>query len=192
MYTDLTNLCVAPNSLLGDAVAKMDVSRTGIVLVVDEERRLLGTVTDGDVCRAILSNIGMQESISTLLARKEGSQFGRPVTAPRDADPSAMLEILQRHSILHLPLVDQDQHVVALVKLDEFVAHPVSMPQAVIMAGGSGSRLRPLTDDLPKPMLPIGDRPLMELTIQQLRQVGIKHVNLTTHYQKDAIFKHFH
>jgi dTDP-glucose pyrophosphorylase/CBS domain-containing protein len=191
MHTDLTTLCVGLDTSIHQAVAQMDVSRIGIVLVVDEERRLLGTVTDGDVRRSILANISLDEPVRVLLLGKTGSPFARPITAPAGADQSTMLQTLQRHSILHLPLVDSDQRVVALVLLSEFVSQQVPMPHAVIMAGGTGSRLRPLTDDLPKPMLPLGDRPLMELIIGQLQQAGISHVNLTTHYKKEAIARYF-
>jgi dTDP-glucose pyrophosphorylase/CBS domain-containing protein len=191
MHTDLTTLCVGLDTSIHQAVAQMDISRLGIVLVVDEEHRLLGTVTDGDVRRSILANISLDKPVRVLLLSKAGSPYARPITAPADADQSTMLQILRQHRILHLPLVDLDQRVVALVSLSEFVSQQVPMPHAVIMAGGTGSRLRPLTDDLPKPMLPLGDRPLMELIIRQLQQVGIRHVNLTTHYKKDAIAQYF-
>jgi NDP-sugar pyrophosphorylase family protein len=102
-----------------------------------------------------------------------------------------MLQVLQQHKILHLPLVDQDQRVVALVTLDEFVPTDEEPLMAVIMAGGLGVRLRPLTDELPKPMLPVGDRPLMEIIVRQLRASGIRHVNVTVHHKPEKITEHF-
>ena len=191
MRTDVAKFCVTENTTIREVIARADTSKIGIVLVVDDGHRLVGTVTDGDVRRAILANINLAESVQRLLARKVGSNYAQPVTAPHDADHSTLLHTLLEHKILHLPLVDAEQRVVALVKLEDFVSHQVPMPQAVIMAGGAGSRLSPLTDDLPKPMLPMGDRPLIELIIRQLRQVGINHVNLTTHYKKDSIAKYF-
>jgi dTDP-glucose pyrophosphorylase/CBS domain-containing protein len=191
MYINVTDFCVTETTTIREAIARADANKIGIVLVVDDEQRLLGTVTDGDVRRSILANISLDEPVRVLLLRKTGSPYVRPITAPADADQSTMLQILRRHNILHLPLVDSDQRVVALVLLSEFVSQQVPMPHAVIMAGGTGSRLRPLTDNLPKPMLPLGDRPLVELMIRQLRQVGVKHVSLTTHYKKDTIAKYF-
>jgi dTDP-glucose pyrophosphorylase len=169
----------------------MDVSRIGIDLVVDGEGRLVGTITDGDVRRAILANISLEGPVNLLLERKAGSRFARPISAPADAGPATLLRTLQQHRILHLPLVDQDQRVVGLVRMDDFVPEEGPPLQAVIMAGGAGSRLRPLTEDMPKSMLPVGDRPLMELIIQQLRQAGIRRVHLTTHYKGELISQHF-
>ena len=173
MHTDLTNLCVPDSISIRNTIAQMDSNRNGIVLVVDGEQRLLGTVTDGDVRRAILADISLEEPVGLLLQRKSGSRFAKPITATADQEPSALLQKLQQHGILHLPLVDQEQRVVDMVSLGDFLPEEGLNLGAVIMAGGAGYRLRPLTEDLPKPMLPVGDRPLMELIIEQLRNVGI-------------------
>jgi dTDP-glucose pyrophosphorylase len=169
----------------------MDFGRKGIVLVVDSEGRLLGTITDGDVRRAILADISLEEPVSVLLARKADSPYAQPITAPAGSDRSTLLQVLQQHNILHLPLVDQDQRVVALATLDELTLQQEPPVQAVIMAGGLGVRLRPLTEELPKPMLPVGDRPLMEIMVQQLRTAGIRHVNVTVHHKPEKITEHF-
>ncbi|MCL0053640.1 nucleotidyltransferase family protein, partial [Dehalococcoidia bacterium] len=174
-----------------DAIAQMDLSRIGIVLVVDEDMKLLGTVTDGDVRRAILADMNLENPVEDVLAEKAGSRFAQPITAPFESDQATMLQVLKQHDIQHLPLVDQQQRVTALVNLGEFAPEDGTLSQAVVMAGGEGMRLRPLTEDLPKPMLPVGDRPLLELIIEQLQQTGIRRVNLTTHYKKDAIADHF-
>lgn len=190
MYTDLTTLCISPTSSIRDAIALMDVSRIGIVLVVDCQQRLIGTVTDGDVRRAFLANISFDASITVMLEHKAGSPHARPITAAADSDQATILRTLQDHRILHLPLVDQENRVVALAKLDEFVAEAPPTVQAVIMAGGLGTRLRPLTEDVPKPMLLVGDRPLIEITVQQLRAAGIKRVNVAVHHKAERITEH--
>jgi dTDP-glucose pyrophosphorylase/CBS domain-containing protein len=191
MYTDLTTLCVGPESSIHQATAQMDVSRIGIVLVVDSEMRLLGTITDGDLRRAILANISLDEPVTVILARKAGTAYAEPIAAPAGADRDTMLHVLRQHDIRHLPLLDRNQRVVALVTLDEFVTGEGSPQQAVIMAGGLGVRLRPLTEELPKPMLPVGDHPLLEIMVQQLRAAGIKHINVTVHHKSEKIVEHF-
>jgi NDP-sugar pyrophosphorylase family protein len=90
-----------------------------------------------------------------------------------------------------IPVLDNEDRVVDLVMLDDLIPIQDLPLQAVIMAGGMGTRLRPLTEDLPKPMLPVGGKPLMELVIKQLRQVGIRRVNVTTHYKPEKISDHF-
>lgn len=191
MHSDLTTLCVTPERAFGEAVAQMDASRLGIVLVVDEDRRLMGTLTDGDIRRAILARVALTEPVSALLARKSGTPYARPVTAPTGEPPGVYLGLLKQHNILHLPLLDAAGRVAGLVTMEEFVPSQPLALQAVVMAGGQGRRLSPLTEDLPKPMLPVGDRPLMEIVIQQLREAGVTRVTVATHHKPEKIEEHF-
>ena len=191
MHTDLTNFCIHQSKSILDAVTLMDSNGLGIVLVVDGDSRLLGTITDGDVRRALLANMDLTQLVTVLVASKEGSRYARPITASPGSDPETYLNLLRENSILHLPLLDKDQRVVGLVSLDEFLPERVVPRQAVIMAGGQGNRMRPLTEEIPKPMLPVGDQPLMEIIIQQLRDAGIKRVNVTTHHKSEKITEHF-
>lgn len=191
MFTDLTGISVGPEWSIRQVLAQMDGSRKGIVLVLDSDSRLLGTITDGDMRRAVLARLDLEEPITRMLAEKGGSAFALPVTAPAGTDSETLLKILRDHSIRHLPLVDQDQRVVALVTLDDFVAERESQVQAVIMAGGLGLRMRPLTEDLPKPMLPVGGRPLLETIVGQLRSTGIKHISIAVNHKLEKIVEHF-
>ncbi|MBI3011687.1 MAG: nucleotidyltransferase family protein [Candidatus Omnitrophica bacterium] len=191
MHTDLTTFCVKATDPLRAVVAQMDRNRLGIALVIDEARRLVGAVTDGDVRRAILSRLEFERPVETLLARKAGTAHAKPITARQGADRQTLLNVLQQHRILHLPLVDEQQHVVGLVTLDEFVPEKALPIQAVVMAGGKGSRLHPLTNELPKPMLRVGDRPVLEIIIGQLREAGIRQVKVTTHHKTEKIAGHF-
>ena len=191
MHTDVKRFCITKDASIQEAVARAESNRLGIVLVVDDGQRLIGTITDGDVRRAILANISSDEPVGVLLASKAGTSYARPITAPVETDSNTLLHVLQQNAILYLPLVDQEQRVVALVTLDEFVAKQEPPLQAVIMAGGAGVRLRPLTDEMPKPMLPIGDRPLMEFTVRQLRDSGIKHLNVAVHHKSEKITEYF-
>ena len=191
MYSDLTTLCVTLDHTFNEAVAQMDRSRLGIVLVVDDDRRLVGTLTDGDVRRAILARVDLTTPVGILLSMKSGTRYARPITASVGEDPVTYLSLLKQHSVLHLPLLDEDQRVVGLVRMEDFVpSEPLSL-QAVVMAGGQGSRLSPLTDELPKPMLPVGDRPLMEIVLQRLREAGITQVTVATHHKPEKIEEYF-
>ena len=191
MSTDIRTLCVFPDTTIREAIAKADSNRCGIVLVVEEDQKLVGTMTDGDVRRAILADISMDEPVSTLLARKQTTRYAQPITAPLGASQDELFRILRKHNILHLPIVDSNQRVTSLVTLHDFLPSKGLGLQAVIMAGGLGERMRPLTDDLPKPMLPIGDRPLMENIVDQLREAGIHQVNISVNHQSNKITTHF-
>ena len=169
----------------------MESSRIGIVLVVNRDGQVIGTVTDGDIRRAVLANVDFEGPVKILLDIKEGSPYSQPITCPRDADRSTLIALMQQHKILQLPLVDNEQRVVGLVTRDEFFPAEEPPPRAVIMAGGAGVRLQPMTQDLPKPMLPVGDRPVMEILVDQLRDSGIRHLNVTVHHKSEKIIEHF-
>jgi dTDP-glucose pyrophosphorylase len=169
----------------------IDRGSCGIALVVDQERRLLGTITDGDIRRAILAGTDLESPVSVLLAKKISSQYPKPVTALPETDRKTLIALMQEHVLRQIPILDNDGRVVDLVMMDDLIPTQNLPLQAVIMAGGSGTRLRPLTEDMPKPMLPLGGKPLMELVIEQLRQVGIRRVNITTHYKPEIISNHF-
>ena len=191
MSDQIAGLCVDETCLLEDAIARMDQVRKGIVLVIDAERRLIGTVTDGDVRRAMLARTKMDTPVRELLVRKAGTEFERPITAAAGTDPQACFELIQTHRLLHLPLVDDLGRPVGLLSQEDFLPRAVTGLQAFVMAGGTGTRLLPLTEGLPKSMLPIGDRPLMEILIAQLRDAGIRRVNVSVNYKADQISNHF-
>jgi NDP-sugar pyrophosphorylase family protein len=94
-------------------------------------------------------------------------------------------------SIRQIPIVDTDKRVVDMAFLSDLVKDYELPLRAVIMAGGYGTRLRPLTDDTPKPMLPVGGRPILQHTIEQLKKSGVRRVDVTTHYKADVISDHF-
>ena len=189
--TELIDLLVTPESSIREVIVCINRNAKGIALVVDKERHLIGTVTDGDIRRAILSEINLEEPVTQLLARKTSSPYPKPVTAPVGTEQAALLQLMRDRSVRHIPLLDDAGRVVDLVTLDELLPDQVLPVQAVIMAGGFGKRLRPFTEETPKPMLSVGGRPLMERIIGQLRTAGIKQINITTHYKPEKIVGYF-
>jgi len=191
MFTDLNSLCIAPDKTIRDAVAKIDENGRGIVLVTDAQHHLLGVVTDGDVRRTILSDRSLDTPICDLIASKADSPFPKPVSAPQGSNRARLLRIMQLRSVRQLPILKSNGRVVGLVAMEELIPKEDLHLQAVIMAGGEGRRLMPLTQDTPKPMLHVGGKPLMELMIDQLKHSGIRKVNVSTGYKKDVISRHF-
>jgi dTDP-glucose pyrophosphorylase/CBS domain-containing protein len=174
-----------------ETIAVIDKYGKSIALVVDEECHLLGTVTDGDIRRAILAGIDLGLPIRILLERLSLRPSREPIVAPVGSDRTMLLRLMKERDIRQMPLLDKERRVVDLVTLDELLPEKELPIQAVIMAGGFGERLRPLTQDVPKPMLPVGDQPLMELIIEQLKRAGIQKVNISTHYLSEKITSHF-
>lgn len=188
---ELSKLMVPPSMPIREVLACIDRNAEGIALVVDEERRLLDTITDGDIRRAILDNSDLSLPAETLLGRRAVGPHQAPVTAPVGTTDAKLLALMNRHVIRHVPLLDEQKRIVDIALLSDLVKGSGPALTAVIMAGGYGTRLKPLTENLPKPMLPLGDRPLLERTIEQLRRAGIRHVSLATHFQGEKIVEHF-
>lgn len=191
MASASAHLCISSAACVRDAIACIDRNAKGIVLVTDAEQRLIGTLTDGDIRRAMLAGLNLDEPVDALLRRKATSTPALPVTAPVGTARDVLLRLMQERRIRQIPLLSERGTVEELVTLDELLPEQMLPLQAVIMAGGFGSRLRPLTDSLPKPMLPVGDTPLMQHTIEQLRNAGIRRVNVTTHFMSEKIQDYF-
>jgi len=169
----------------------IDQSAKGIALVLDEQRHLIGTVTDGDIRRAILAGMDLELSISELLSQRQPGFASGAITAPLGTDDTALLHLMTENGVRHIPLVDADGCVAGISFLTELVKEYELPLRALVMAGGYGNRLRPLTEELPKPMLPVGNKPLLELIVEQLKQAGIRQVNVATHYKSEVIAEHF-
>ena len=180
----LTNLVVGPTSSVRAVMEQIDRSGKGIALVLDDSQRLLGTVTDGDIRRAILTGIDLDTSVEQLLNNQ-------PLTAPAGTSDSTLLHLMNESGVRQIPLLDENDRVVDVMLLSDLVKELELPIRAIVMAGGLGTRLRPLTDTLPKPMLPIGSRPLLELIVERLKQSGIRRLNVATHYKGEIISEHF-
>ncbi len=189
MRQDITDLCVSSQTSLREVILCINRIKTGIALVVDAKRHLLGVITDGDIRRAILAGLDLTVLVQVLLDRKK--RVPKPITASITTPQHDLIKLFQETHVSHIPLLDDQERVAGVVGLDDLLPDVALPLQAVVMAGGYGSRLSPLTETLPKPMLPVGDRPLMELIIQQLRRAGIRHVNISTHYMSEKIIEYF-
>lgn len=188
---DLAGLLVTRQTSIRDVMAILNRNAKGIVLIVDPDRRLIGTATDGDIRRGILANVDVDAPLQVLLDRRAGTEHADPLTAPVGTPDAELLRMMNEHGLRQIPLLDIAGRVADLVLLSDLVRAYELPLTAVVMAGGFGARLRPLTEDLPKPMLPVGDRPLMHLIIDQLRCAGIRRVNVTTHYHPEKITGYF-
>jgi dTDP-glucose pyrophosphorylase len=177
-------LCVSTATPLRGVIEVITRGNKQIALVVGEDRRLLGTITDGDVRRAILRSVPLDAPAGDVMqtsftAGKQGIGFDE------------VFRLVRNNKVRHLPLVDEQGVVVDLAWLSDLIEHAGPGIPAVVMAGGEGRRLRPLTDETPKPLLPVGDRPLLEIIVEQLREAGIQRVHLATRYKGDKIAQHF-
>ena len=159
----LKRTLISPGSAISEAIRRLDDAGTGVLLLCEADGRLAGVLTDGDIRRAMLRGVSFDRSCDSIASRT-------PVVVPPDVSAVEALRRMNEADVNQLPVVDpQTGKVVDLLLRRDLVTEEELSVAAVVMAGGFGTRLRPLTDDLPKPMLRVGDRPLLERTIEQLR-----------------------
>ncbi|RCK78308.1 MAG: D-glycero-D-manno-heptose 1-phosphate guanosyltransferase [Candidatus Ozemobacter sibiricus] len=184
MNRRLEQVLLPPETTILDTLRAIDAAALEIALIVDADRHLLGTVTDGDIRRGILRGVTLDSRIDQLMNP-------RPLTARPDTPDDELLFLMSRRSIKHVPIVDGQGRVIHLRRLQDLVARAPRPHQAVIMAGGLGRRLGALTRDTPKPLLPVGGRPILETIVRQLRRHGIVKIFLSVNYHADQIKAHF-
>ena len=167
-----------------DAIARLDAAALQILIVTDAEGRLAGTLTDGDVRRAILRQLSLDSPVADAMHRS-------PTTIPVGASREEAIGRMRERRLRHLPIIDGGGRPVGLELLDE-VAAPATRPNAVVlMAGGLGTRLRPLTETTPKPLLRVGGRPLLETIVESFADHGFTRFFLSINYRADQVEAYF-
>lgn len=182
---------VRPAATLRDVMAVIDANSEGMALVVDTRERLIGMTTDGDIRRALLRGIGLERPVTDILAQKQGTDYATPITASPPFDRARLLQLMEAHRVRQVPIVGNDDTLLGVALYSRVLTARENLPiEAVIMAGGFGTRLKPLTDDTPKPMLPVAGRPIIEHIVAKLEETGIRHCHITTHYLPEQIERH--
>jgi dTDP-glucose pyrophosphorylase/predicted transcriptional regulator len=182
--TKWKEVLVSAQTSIRDAIQILDANAIQIVLVVDGEGRLLGTVTDGDIRRAVLKGIALTEPVQSVMNPT-------PIIARIADSRESILAEMKRRTLHHMPLVDEQGRVVGLVTLDELISPQIRENRVVLMAGGLGSRLYPLTNDCPKPMLKVGSKPLLETILESFIEYGFRHFYISVNYMSEVVKSYF-
>jgi dTDP-glucose pyrophosphorylase len=179
--SDLSNVVIQAGARLREALETITRSGKQVVLVVDAGGRLAGLVTDGDIRKAMLHGVSLDATVDDVMNR-------RPVVAEAVLSRAEAIALMRSRRIRQLPLLQAGGVVADLLLLDELLAPPPPLRnRAVLMAGGEGRRLRPLTETMPKPLLSIGGRSLLELLIERLRQSGLEDIIIALHHKSEMI-----
>tara|TARA_R110000787_G_scaffold174448_3_gene287037 strand:+ start:5482 stop:6570 length:1089 start_codon:yes stop_codon:yes gene_type:complete len=176
---------VSSASSIYDAIAILDTSALQICMVTDESGQLLGTVTDGDIRRALLKGAQMSDPLINFMNAD-------PRTTAPDTAPDVLLTRMKQEHIRQLPLVDARNMIVGLANIDDLISDkPRRTNWVVLMAGGLGKRLQPLTNDTPKPLIEVGGRPILETIIQSFIGQGFHRFYIAVNYHSEQIKTHF-
>ena len=170
---------------LKKALKKLEASEDKIILVVNKNKSLLGTITDGDIRRYILkNNSNLNTEIKSLITR-------RPITALKKDSDLEIYNKLRIYKINHIPVVDNKKKILDLKSLKNYLKTETIDNPVVIMAGGFGKRMLPLTKKTPKPLLKINKRPMLEIILNKLISHGFKNFYISTHFKSEKFKKYF-
>ena len=181
---DAAGILAGPGTSIRATLKVIDGQGLQIALVVDEANTLLGTVTDGDVRRGILAGRDLADPVRLVMNT-------HPTTASLDDSRERVLGAMKARRIRQVPVVDAAGRVVGVEILDELlIREPVNNP-VVLLAGGKGLRLRPITEHVPKPLIEVGGRPILERIVGDLRDAGFRRFYLSVGYRAEMIEEHF-
>jgi dTDP-glucose pyrophosphorylase len=172
------------DATLQHAISNLNETSFQIAIIITSDRILMGTLTDGDIRRGLLQGMGMDSSIETIINRG-------PLVVPPELGRNSVLQLMQVNRIHQLPIVDESRHVVGLYLLDELMEPRQLQNVMVIMAGGQGTRLRPQTENCPKPMLPVDGKPMLAHIVESAKAEGFQNFILAIHYLGNIIEEYF-
>ena len=175
---------VSSSTSLRQTIEAITEGNLQIALVVDSENKLLGTVTDGDIRKAILA--GKDLNITAGEAMRS-----QPITSASKTPRATILKLLRENRIHQMPLVDDQGRVVDVLTVDDMIGAAHKPNAVVIMAGGLGTRLHPLTEETPKPMLKVGGKPILETIIQSFIDQGFTNFFVSVNYKANIISEYF-
>lgn len=176
---------IRPGASLLDAIAVIDGGAVQIAIAVDDAERLVGVLTDGDVRRAILRGVDVSAPVEPVLNRT-------PVTVRPDVSPSDLARLMNAgRRVLRVPALREDGRVAGLFMIEDIVAPAPDETPVVLMAGGLGQRLRPFTETVPKPMVPVAGKPILQRIVETFRDQGFTNLIVSVRYLADRITDHF-
>jgi len=178
------DVLISPLLSIREVIEKITSNALQICLVVDDDKKLIGTVTDGDIRCGILEGLPLDDSVSSIMNSS-------PTVVRQYEGKSSILDIMMKKKIHHIPVVDDQGCVLDLETLDDIVNPKKKDNVVVLMAGGLGTRLKPLTDDCPKPMLKIAGKPILENIIENLIEYGFRKFFITVNYKADIVTSYF-
>lgn len=172
------------NATIEQAIRNLTKVSIRIVIVTNEAGVLEGTISDGDIRRGLLKGLDLNSPIASIIHRNT-------LVVPPELGRELVMQLMVANKIQQIPVVDECRHVVGLHLWDEITTPPARPNLMVIMAGGTGKRLHPHTENRPKPLLPVAGKPMLEHIIDRAKLEGFNHFVLAIHYLGHMIEAHF-
>lgn len=181
---DWHSIVITEQTAIIDAIQVIDKSGLRFAMVIDTAHRLVGTITDGDIRRGLLKQISVQQPAKDIMRTE-------PHVATIHDSKQDILQLMQKASICHIPIIDQAGAIIGLEILEDIIQPTLQENYTVLMAGGLGSRLGPLTDNCPKPLLQLGDKPMLQIIMENFAEYGFKKFFVCVNYKAAMIKEYF-
>lgn len=175
---------IQKDATVRDAIEVIDNSKLKIALIVDDALKLVGLVTDGDIRRALLKGFSLDDAVVNAANKL-------PLVIGQDVDTTEALSIMRKNKLYHIPIVKEDGTLISLRFLDDLLQRKRRNNPVVLMAGGYGKRLQPLTDNCPKPLLKVGGKPILETIMENFISEGFYRFYISTFYKAEMIEEYF-
>lgn len=181
---NIEDIIVKESTSILEVLQIIDKSSKQLAIVVDDNKRLLGTISDGDIRRALLNNITLNDSVKNIY-------FKNPTIATINHSKEEIINICRIKKIHQIPIVDNVGNLIGLEILDELISRENKPNKVVLMVGGLGTRLRPLTENTPKPMLKVGDKPILQTIVEKFSEYGYTNIVMCVNYKSHIIQDYF-
>jgi len=181
---DWKKVILKAKNTMKNAIEVLELEGQGIIMVANNQNKLIGTVTDGDIRRALMQEKDIDSPLEEIMHKN-------PTSISAEHSREEILLIMKQEGILQLPVVDENRVIIGLKSIKSSVEFDKRDNVVFLMAGGFGTRLKPLTDNIPKPLLLIGDKPILEIIIDQFIESGFHNFVISTHYKSKMVKEYF-
>ena len=178
------DILLTKDSTIKEALSVIDKGAMRIAIVLDTNEKVVGTLSDGDIRRGLLNGLTLDSSIESLY-------FKEPTLANVNDSKELIIQKALRKQIYQIPIVDDAGKLVKIEELSNLLKTNAKHNRVILMAGGLGTRLRPLTQDVPKPLLKVGNKPILETIIENFAKYGFVNITISVNYKADMIKEYF-
>ncbi|MGE3591194.1 MAG: nucleotidyltransferase family protein [Arcobacter sp.] len=180
----IKNIKLKQNATIKEALEIIDKAAIQIALIIDENDKLIGTLTDGDIRRGFLKGLNLDSSIESVI-------FKTPTTAKISDTKEEILKLALSKKLHQIPIVDDTGKIVGIQEIEELIKPKEKTNKVVLMVGGLGTRLRPLTENTPKPMLKVGNKPILQTIVEKFAEYGYTYIVMCVNYRSHIIQDYF-
>lgn len=180
----INHIKLMPSSTIKEALKIIDSGAMQIAIVVDENGKLIGTITDGDIRRGLLNGLDLNSLIDPII-------YKNPTVAKISDTKEEILKKALAKKLHQIPVVDDENRVIGIKEIEELVSPTLKPNKVVLMVGGLGTRLRPLTENTPKPMLMVGNKPILQTIVEKFAEYGFVNIVMCVNYKSNVIQDYF-